>query len=236
MSIIKPNIENGLRASRMCFRQILILYCCVSSLNALSMPVFFSEIHYDNLGSDVGEGFEVTGAAGTNLDGWSVALVNGSNGETYRNITLSGVIDNESNNAGALGFLLGPIQNSVEGLALFNSFDELVQFISYEGVVSNGLGASDDVGVSENGRTLVGTSLQLFGTGSEYDDFSWGSGIANSFGSLNEGLVLEWGQKIAAVSEPYSLGLMCLGLLLLFVRRMSSSGRPVLGGDHNSGA
>jgi hypothetical protein len=34
--------------------------------------VFINEIHYDNNGTDVNEGVEIAGPAGTNLTGWKV--------------------------------------------------------------------------------------------------------------------------------------------------------------------
>ena len=40
-------------------------------------PVRFSEIHYDNVGTDVQEAIEVSGPAGTDLTGWTVVLYNG---------------------------------------------------------------------------------------------------------------------------------------------------------------
>ncbi len=45
--------------------------------------VFFSEIHYDNVGTDAGEAIEIAGPAGTDLTGWSVVLYNGSGGASY---------------------------------------------------------------------------------------------------------------------------------------------------------
>jgi hypothetical protein len=36
--------------------------------------VFINEIHYDNAGTDVGEGVEIAGTAGTDLTGWVLFL------------------------------------------------------------------------------------------------------------------------------------------------------------------
>ncbi len=50
------------------------------------VDVHISEFHYDNASTDAGEFIEVTGAAGTDLTGWSLVLYNGSNGEAYDTI------------------------------------------------------------------------------------------------------------------------------------------------------
>jgi hypothetical protein len=44
--------------------------------------VFINEIHYDNTGTDVGEGVEIAGTAGTDLTGWSI-IHNGNGGVSY---------------------------------------------------------------------------------------------------------------------------------------------------------
>ncbi len=56
-------------------------------------------------------------------------------------------------------------------------------------VCANGL-TSDDIGVSETGSTPVGHSLQLEGSGSEYDDFFWVAPSGSSFGELNAGQLI----------------------------------------------
>ena len=55
-------------------------------------PVFISEIHYDNAGTDVGEAIEVQAPVGTDLSGWQIVLYNGSNNTAYGPRTLSGVV------------------------------------------------------------------------------------------------------------------------------------------------
>ncbi len=55
-------------------------------------PPRIQEVLYDGSGSDAEEAFtEIAGHPGTNLDGWSLVGVNGSNGEPYRTIALDGV-------------------------------------------------------------------------------------------------------------------------------------------------
>jgi hypothetical protein len=86
------------------------------------MSVFINEFHYDNSGTDVGEFIELAGLAGTNLNGWSLVLYNGSNGAAYNTIDLSGnTITNESNGFGfvTVSFPSNGLQNgSPDGIAL----------------------------------------------------------------------------------------------------------------------
>src|SRR5690606_18696252 len=68
----------------------------------------------------------------------------------------------------------------------------VVQFLGYEGSVTaaNGPAAgltSDSLPVAENGSTPAGTSLQLRGSGSDYDDFGWADSSPDSFGACNDG-------------------------------------------------
>src|SRR5262245_36520800 len=56
----------------------------VASLNSAPPPsVRFSEIHYDNTSVDANEAVEISGPAGTSLDGWRVVPYNGANGLLY---------------------------------------------------------------------------------------------------------------------------------------------------------
>src|SRR5436190_24340690 len=52
--------------------------------------VRFSEIHYDNSGTDTGEAIEVSGPAGMDVTGWQVVLYNGTGGASYDTKTLTG--------------------------------------------------------------------------------------------------------------------------------------------------
>ena len=68
----------------------------------------------------------------------------------------------------------------------------LVQFLSYDGTFVGIGGAADgktstDIGVTENGSGPVGNSLRMTGTGSTYQDFTWNTEAASSFGSPNPG-------------------------------------------------
>jgi len=162
-----------------------------------TQTIFINEIHYDNTGADVDEGVEIAGPSGTDLTGYEVFLYNGS-GATYAptKITLSGIIPNQQNNRGVLWFLKESIQNgSPDGLALVDNLGIVIQFISYEGVITATDGpaiglTSEDIGVSESGSTPIGESLQLVGTGNVYTDFSWVGPTTASTGALNSNQTL----------------------------------------------
>ena len=151
--------------------------------------LFINEIHYDNIGNDVGESVEVAGPAGTDLSTYSLVLYNGSNNSVYSTIPLSGVIPDEGSGYGALAFAAGLQNGSPDGIALCGPLG-LVEFLSYEGVMT-GMGGcangvtSTDIGVEEGSSTPVGTSLQRTGTGVNAGSFVWVAGVTASAGSLN---------------------------------------------------
>ena len=183
---------------------ILAVLAMVATLLPLSAApavaataVFINEIHYDNASTDVGEAVEVAGPAGTDLAGWSIAFYNGSSTQlnVYATVNLAGIVPDEGSGFGTLSFTQSGIQNgSPDGLALVDSGSNVVQFLSYEGTFVAGSGpasgmASTDIGVAESSSTPVGFSLQLTGTGTEYEDFSWAAPAADTFGSVNTGQV-----------------------------------------------
>jgi len=169
--------------------------------------VWINEIHYDNTGTDAGEAIEIAGPAGTNLAGWSIVLYNGTvptAATVYDTDALTGVIPNQQNGFGTV-FVSYPsngIQNGpTDGIALVNGAT-LVQFLSYEGVITGSGGPaggtqSTDIGVSQSGAGATGQSLRLTGTGSTYQSFTWNAEAASSFGSPNAGQTFEGGGDAA---------------------------------------
>jgi len=146
-----------------------------------------SELHYDNVGTDVLESVEIEGPAGTNLTGWSVVLYNGNGGASYDTRALSGTIPAT---CGARGVVLlrypqdGVQNGSPDGVALVNAAGEVVEFASYEGTfaATNGPASgktSVDIGVAEVGTTPIGQSLQRNAEG------TWQPPAASSFGGCN---------------------------------------------------
>ena len=161
--------------------------------------VFINEIHYDDATSsgDVGERVEIVATAGESLSGYRLYLYNGStpSAATY--------YDNDPVPAGSLASCGGSVRvatvaypsNGIQNggndaIALVDAGGTLVQFLSYEGVVtaSNGPAAgrsSSNLPVSETGSTAAGTSLQLGGSGSTAASFTWQASATQTFGACN---------------------------------------------------
>lgn len=165
----------------------------VSQTFGMAVPTaFINEIHYDNASSDVNEGVEVAGTAGTDLTGWTIYLYNGSNGTAYNTFALSGIIPDQDSGFGTLSFAIASIQNgSPDGIALANPADSAIQFLSYEGTITGVGGPADgllsvDIGVSETNTTPADFSLQLIGTGQSFDSFTW-TADTSTFGLVNTG-------------------------------------------------
>ncbi|WP_026601541.1 ExeM/NucH family extracellular endonuclease [Methylomonas sp. 11b] len=187
-------------------------YPLLAAVSALSFfgnaqaatPVFINEIHYDNGGADTGEAVEIVGPAGTNLSGWSLVFYNGNSTirKVYKTTALSGTIGDQSGNGvGTLSFSISGIENGApDGIALVNG-STVVQFLSYEGsfIAADGPATgmnSIDIGVSEPGNTASGQSLQLQGSGTSYEDFTWNAESTSSFAAINNG------QNFGGVTPP----------------------------------
>jgi predicted extracellular nuclease len=171
----------------------LLALLCASFTQA--SEVFINEIHYDNAGTDTDETIEIAGPSGTDLTGWSLVLYNGANGASYTTTPLLGTLLDQQDGFGTLSFSypVNGIQNgSPDGVALINVGGEVVQFLSYEGAFAaiNGPASgmsSNDIGVSESSTTFVGHSLQLSGSGTTSDDFSWQAASVSTFDDINTG-------------------------------------------------
>jgi DNA/RNA endonuclease G (NUC1) len=159
-----------------------------SALAAAQSPVRFSEIHYDNVGTDAGEAIEISGAAGLDVTGWQVLLYNGNNGAVYDTKTLSGAIPATCDARGVLviDYPANGIQNgSPDAMALVDAGGAVIEFLSYEGPMmavggpANGL-TSIDIGVFENGAGPAGESL------ARNADGTWNGAAAASFGACND--------------------------------------------------
>lgn len=194
------HIKNGAQAmnatSRSRFFNATIGFFLSGSV-AQAAPVFINEIHYDNTGGDTGEAIEIAGPAGTNLSGASLVLYNGNGGAVYDTISLSGTILDQGGGAGTLSFSATGLQNgSPDGIALV--FGGTVrQFLSYEGSftavggIADGM-TSTDIGVSEASGSALGNSLQLTGSGAEYEDFTWSGSSPSTFGAVNTGQTFQF--------------------------------------------
>ncbi|MDZ7645556.1 MAG: lamin tail domain-containing protein [Woeseiaceae bacterium] len=167
--------------------------------------VFINEIHYDNSSTDTGEAIEIAGAAGTDLTGWSLVLYNGATGGTYDTDALSGVIADQQGGFGtvAVNHPTNGLQNgSPDGIALVDAGANVVQFLSYEGSFTAIGGPADgldsvDIGVEETSGTATGESLQLTGSGSFYNNFTWAGPATATFGAVNTGQTFGGGEPPA---------------------------------------
>ncbi len=117
---------------------------------------YISEIHYDDAGTDTGEFVEVHLPPGTSSAGLSVVLYNGSTGAVYDTDALPAVT--APADAPAVAVVTYPangIQNGApDGVALVRG-TEVLEFLSYEGVLTASGGPADgatstDIGVSED--------------------------------------------------------------------------------------
>lgn len=168
----------------------------------LQNQVWINEIHYDNVGSDVGEFIEIVVQA--NFSGVSdigITLYNGSpTGSlgSYASYDFSDFTKGDTEGSITVYYLDLPangIQNGApDGLSL-DVDGQLVQFLSYEGTftASNGPAqgvTSTDIGVEQTGAS-AGSSVSLSGTGIGYDDFQWTNTDTNSKGSINQNQTIE---------------------------------------------
>ena len=166
--------------------------------------VWINEIHYDNASTDMDEGVEIAGTAGTDLSEYKIYAYNGSTSNTSAPEALSGTIGDQANGYGAIWFAIAGLQNDTEGVALVEetgSETNVIQFLSYEGSFEAVGGpaagtTSTDIVVDEQPAPAAGLSLQLVGDGSNYTDFAWTGPTHHTRGNLNSG------QTIDRVAQP----------------------------------
>ncbi len=163
--------------------------------------IFINELHYKNNGPDVNEGIEVFGPANVNLNDYEIHFykANGALHQTFdKMINLSGVIDDEGDGYGAIWFDVPNIFDGIGAVCLYNSqTSQIVQFLSYRadqqvaddgiamGLTATGMYDTGGTTVAGETGTMVGESLQLFGTGSCPSDFTWEKDVPQTRGMLN---------------------------------------------------
>ncbi len=170
------------------------LIATLSATQAAATTVFINELHYDNAARDVGEAIEIAAPAGTDLNNWSVVLYNGRNGVDYQTLRLNGLMVADQCAGYGTVAVPGIVQNGLQngapdGIALVNG-QQVVQFLSYEGVMTATAGPakglqSIDIGQRETGASVIGESLQLKGTGTVAADFTWSKSTLASLGHCN---------------------------------------------------
>ena len=188
--------------------------------------VFINELHYDNSGADTDEFIELTGLAGTELNGWRIDLYNGNSGTSYKSYSFGNWLLADS--VAGYGFAavkIPPIQNgSPDGIVLSDPEGNIIQFLSYEGSFTalSGIAAglsSEDIGVYEDSDTPLHHSLQLVGEGGHYSSFSWASSQAHTFGFENTGQKLR--SAAVQVTEPTALMLFLSNVIFLCFRKVT---------------
>jgi hypothetical protein len=168
----------------------------------MPVVVWINELHYDNTGTDAGEGVELAGTAGADLTGWTVVTYNGTNGmvsTTGGVVSLFDTIPSQMNGMGTVWVPIPMLENGgldADGVALIDDAGVVVQFISYEGdfMATGGPAVgvtSVNIVVDEEPAPALGLSLQLTGNGSSYEDFTWVEGVAASPDAINAGQNLQ---------------------------------------------
>lgn len=174
-------------------KSLLALAVILTGGIATAQSVFMNEIHYDNVSTDLNEGVEIAGPAGTDLSTYSIVLYNLTGGAMYSTTVLSGSLTDMSGcGYGVKWFPILGIQNGPsDGIALVQNGTDVIQFLSYEGTVTatdgpaSGL-TSTDIGVLEDGTVALSTeSLQLTGNGTVYTDFTWANPATSTNDAFN---------------------------------------------------
>ena len=100
----------------------ILLFTILIASFSFGQTAFINEIHYDNASTDVGEGVEIAGQAGTDLSTYTITPYNGSNGASYSATVLAGTIPDEGGTGyGAVWFAISGLQNGApDGIALDN--------------------------------------------------------------------------------------------------------------------
>lgn len=141
---------------------------------------------------------EIVTPEGTDLSNWNVVLYD-SNGEVVDENSADGSV--QSIQGGAAIIIVDAVISVHEntGIALKDPSGEVVQFISFGQTImavdgpADGL-TSEDIGTITDPTSLL-TSLQLEGSGDEYDDFSWGESTSTC-GLPNVGQMIDFSAPV----------------------------------------
>lgn len=204
------------------FTALLTLLISAAGNAGIIDTAFINEIHYDNAGKDLDEFVEIVAHQSHNIDNYSVLLVNGASGTSYKSYSLTSAAATFSDNGWVIySLLVAGIQNGApDGIALVGNNNLLLQFLSYEGTFVGKEGAingvtSSDIGVAQSTSTAVGSSLQLVGQGNAYQQFTWQAGLSSTSGKINHQQLFQPVNNNAAVrvNSPSSILLMGIALL-----------------------
>lgn len=202
---------------------LAILLCAAQPVAALPL---LSEAFYDAVGSDDGLSFvEIHAAPGTVLDGWTVELVNGANGEVATTLALVGVVGPSGLYVVADRFADGttavPLADLLLNFDLQNGPDSLV--------LRGPAGIADAVGFGAFGPTEF-----FAGEGAPALDVPAGSSLARRFANLDTNdNAFDFGELVVPtpgtaqfVPEPGTGVLTAAGSLGLAALGRRRGGRP----------
>ena len=123
---------------------------------------YINEFHYSNTGTDANEFVEIAINA-TDTNTYRIQIYNGATGKV---LTTKSIHEPVTSVAGTtyMVFLTPGLQNGLEGFALVDKKNKVIEFLSYKGSfkANNGLAAgltSIDVFVKETGNTPINYSL-----------------------------------------------------------------------------
>lgn len=169
---------------------------------------WINEIHYENVGADVGEFAEIAYTTGLDITGYTIVLYNGSPTSLGTQYDKKSVTAGTTSSGGITftSVSIDGFQNGADAIALVATTGNVVQFLSYEGSFSATEGPadgmeSDDIGVSEGSSTEVGQSLQLTGQGCKAADFAWGGPIGETPGEINADQIIDC--TVGVIDDPH---------------------------------
>ena len=186
-------------------RSLIIHFLVLFASLCFAQNAWINEIHYDNASTDANEFIEVVieNAGDYTLADFKLTLYNGNGGSTYGSQTLDNLtVGSTTDNFTFYYWSHAGIQNGnldgtePDGMALdYNGTVIPGQFLSYEGTITASGGPADgmistDIGVAEDGSTTSGQSLQLGGSGNNYDSFFWQTPLTATPGAINANQLL----------------------------------------------
>jgi hypothetical protein len=196
---------------------------------AAALPLL-NEIFYDAVGPDTPAVFtEILGEPGMPLDGWSLVGVNGSDGEVYRQIDLTGAIVPED------GLLLIATARATLELALELDFIANVDWQNGP----DGVQLWSPAGLLVDALQYGDAGPRNAGEGAPALDASPGLSLTRRDGVDSNDNAADFvmtaptpGREGLPISEPRTSGLLWLGgLFALFIARLGRARQPLVRGD-----
>ena len=159
---------------------------------------------------------EVAYTTGTNLAEYRLLFYDGASGSVYKTFDLSSPLSVTNSDPSGFSFstfqvftFSSQVEDGPDGIAVVNSSDEVVDFISYGGEVTATSGPAAGLtatlmGVTEAPNTGPQESLQLSGTGFLPSDFTWQPPQLATPGSPNTGQTFVCPEIVPETSSPTS--------------------------------